>query len=214
MQYHETEPGQIRAALAQRTGLIAANEYDGEHEVTLWICLLQTLLTQCQELIKKIDVGQCPKEMFFSPITEDVVHGVSKSYIAEDNFKPNSRVKDTWSKRDNLFKVLESIRNALCHPNSVDLSHDYLQTGYTALYKDKRIDKIVFIHSQNVNRYGKLDVIDGKEQPYRLFRIEIPKDGLFDLLMDICEMLAQPLNNEWNGNYVTPLTELPRAGNY
>ena len=218
MQYHETCEGQIRADLARRIGLIMANEYKGNYDVTLCLSLFQTLLTQCQELIKSIDIGDLPHKMLFDPLTKYPVYGVSTDFIVLDNFSPDSKPKNTWSKRDNLFKVQESIRNSLCHPipKAVDLITDkYLTTGYTAAYKNSKIDKVIFIHSPNINSQGKLKKDkNGQDVPYKVFRIDMPVDHLKTLLFNLSQLLAQPLDKGWNGKYITPLNELPQVSGF
>jgi len=223
MQYHETHDGQIRADLARRIGVIMAREYKGKHEVTLCISLLHTLLTQCQELITSLDIGDLPYDMLFAPLTKEPVYGISTEFIVQDDFPSGNKYKEKskWCKRDNLYKVQQSIRHALCHPTSLRLdtitdTNQYLSTGYTAIYNNEIIDKIVFIHSPNVDEKGKLKISekDAKVLPYKIFRIDIPVNCLQTLLFNLSQLLAQALVPGWDGKYITPLNKLPQASGF
>jgi hypothetical protein len=68
MEYQRTDDGQIQAAFAQRVGQLLV-QYDAwrsqvpsveRYESTLTIALLQSLLTTCQELLRK---KRLPREL-------------------------------------------------------------------------------------------------------------------------------------------------------
>lgn len=138
MEYERTEDGQIQAAFAQRVGLLLV-QYDNwrqqvpeveQFESTLTISLLHSLLTMCQELIRKNTKKSGQPAL--------VAIGQLASCSLED--KPNllglSRdcVVEQWpSERELTYReVIECLRNALSHPGP-QTNKGLPRTGFTSL---------------------------------------------------------------------------------
>jgi hypothetical protein len=92
-----------------------------QYEGTLAVCILQSLLTQCVELLKYMESEPIQREYFDQIINEgSSVWGLKTSFIVEDTF-PGALT---------LGRLLEHLRNAVSHP-SPDKDFQYRPTGYT-----------------------------------------------------------------------------------
>jgi hypothetical protein len=83
------------------------------------VCVLQSLLTNCTELLSGMRKNQKP---FFKDLLSDAPHewGLRRSFVEQDTFPIDLP----------LERVLEHLRNALSHPTAPG-SGSYLSTGYT-----------------------------------------------------------------------------------
>lgn len=157
MEYQRTEDGEIQAAFAQRVGQLLV-QYDhwrdqvpavAQYESTLTIALLQSLLTMCQELLRKKRV---PLEL------EAVTHLASRSLEDRPALLGLSTdcVLQCWpTKRGLTYRtVIECLRNALSHPCPQSRT-GLPQTGYTTVPSlSGFIEAYEFTHSPWVNGSG------------------------------------------------------------
>lgn len=161
MEYERTEDGQIQADFAGRAGqvLLQYDQFkqklpaDQQFEATLAIALLQTMLTQCYELLKKYrHPDKAPRGL------EELVVMANRGF---DEPPPmlgitQSCILKRWpSERPVLYRdVIECIRNALSHPNPQNCK-GWPQTGYTTQQSDSGfIEAYVFTQSPWVDRSG------------------------------------------------------------
>ena len=153
MEYIETSDGQIQADFARRVGQVLLHYEAGMthrrpldcYEATLTICLLQSLLTTCVELInsksKKDRTGLVT--ISGQSISEDPARfGLNMDCITQQ-----------WhSDRDLTYR--ECLRNALSHPLPQQ-SGTHKTTGYTSWKSASgEIEGFTFVHSPWVNRTG------------------------------------------------------------
>lgn len=156
MEYIETPDGQIQADFARRVGQVLLHYEAGtalapkqdSYEATLTICLLQSLLTNCVELIKgknKKDRTGLTTIAGMSILQEPALFGLNPSCITH-----------RWqSDRDLTYReVLQCLRNALSHPLPQQ-SGEYKTTGYTtSKSKTGEIEGFTFVQSPWVNSTG------------------------------------------------------------
>jgi len=121
----------IQGGLALRAGLLYLQypnlvrkqslPEDEQYDATLAVCVLQTLLTNCTELLKV--VCDSNESQFLAPISED-----------DGDWLPPDSVKLHDIERTCTLKcALDHIRNALSHPTPARATGDYPVTGYTTL---------------------------------------------------------------------------------
>lgn len=231
--YLKDPNNQIQADLACRIGKIAVQysecmeKYPKEkqYDITLHICLLQTLLTSCSELVRAMKNNDKKKSFFVEEFTDtSAFWGLKPEMIRKDSF---IRGKLTHS------DVITHLRDALSHPTILDLDSGYVSTGYTTLDPNEgEIAEFAFISSpdvrknrpkyyndesearlqlkqtgypfdkyiKEVNDSGIKYQIWSKDAPYvRVFRIDIPVNHLKTLLIGLSDHLAQPILPDWDG---------------
>lgn len=138
MEYERTEDGQIQADFARRAGQIllqyehckAGLPDDQQFEATLAIALLQTMLTQCQELIKNrgVDRGLRGFDEFVAVATRGIDEQPPMMGIM-----PSCIVQRWPSEKPVQYRdVISCIRNALSHPLAQTEKH-LPRTGYTTI---------------------------------------------------------------------------------
>ena len=161
MEYERTLDGQIQAAMARRAGQLLL-QYESmcqklpvekRFESTLAVALLQMMLTNCQETMRRGSGRRSPNG------SADRLNAVASRSIFE---KPelmgleNAGVVQCWpSTRDLTYReVFECLRNALSHPC---LQGDTLlpATGFSTVKADsENIESYVFTQSSWVNSKG------------------------------------------------------------
>jgi hypothetical protein len=164
MEYERTEDGQIQADFAARVGQVLL-QYDHlkeklaveqQFEATLTICLLQSMLTQCQQLLDRLHypdrapygldelVEMANRDLGESP----PLLGLSKDCIQE-----------IWpsSKGIKYRDLIEYIRNALSHPlPQTDMG--FARTGFITQRSDSgAINYFIFTASPWVDHKGNLE---------------------------------------------------------
>lgn len=228
MEYYRTEDGQIQAELARRLGIVLTQYHEKidsleKYEVSLSLSILQTLLTNCVELLNKLSEGQRRNNPISeSPILSEIWGFDEKNIITSTFKQPNL----------NAAMVIRHIRNALSHPTSLDLNSNFKTTGYTTRNNSSTIKSIVFISSPDLNnkrnpktyknfkdaeRFKKVmgDFPDDVEITqiedekfiftcsgkafYRIFEIELTPSNLLTLTYSLSEFLSLPLKKDWNG---------------
>lgn len=172
MEYIETPDGKIQADFARRVGQVLLHYEAGmagtaphdSYEATLTICLLQTLLTNCVELIKS--KGNHDR----TGLTE-----ISGRTIAENpalfGLNPSCITHQWSSDRDLTYReVLQCLRNALSHPLPQQRGA-YKTTGYTTWKSQSgQIEGFTFVQSPWVNRTGS-DVLP----KFKVVEADLPK---------------------------------------
>jgi hypothetical protein len=163
MEYERTEDAQIQADLAGRAGQILlqyerCNEGhppNQQYEATLAIALLQTMLTQCQELLKKYrKPGKAPLGL------EELVAMANRGF---DEPPPllgltQACILERWaSEKPAVYRdLIECIRNALSHPHP-QTCEGLPRTGYTTqMGSSGSIEAFVFTQSPWVGPSGEL----------------------------------------------------------
>lgn len=236
-EYLRDDENQIQADLAQRIGQIAAQysecikatpevfPKEKRYDITLNICLLQTLLTSCSELVKAMKGNEKKKSFFAEEFTSvSAFWGLTPEMIMKDTFVREKVVH---------FDVVTHLRDALSHPTIINLENDYLSTGYTTIEPiNREIAKFSFISSPDVRKghpknFGTeleaqlqlrqpgyppaayVKSIDNEHRKYqiwsenaayiRIFQINISPDGLRTLLMGLSNHLSLPIMKTWDG---------------
>jgi len=164
MEYERTEDAQIQADFANRVGQILlqyerlklALPDDQQFEVTLTIALLQSMLTQCWELLKRLHIPSMAPDGL-----EDLVTMANRGF---DDPPPllgltEACIQERWPTTQVLKyrDLIECIRNALSHP-SPQHSEGLPRTGFMTLQGDSGlIESIVFTQSPWVDFDGQLE---------------------------------------------------------
>lgn len=195
-QYWTEHKGYIQSELAYRLGVVV-RQYERLVEdddplnfnSSLFLSVLQTLLTTCKELIEWNDYtfsDKKPNDGFYDlDTTISLVNqfGFHKNMIKESEFS-----KD----RTNCKHVLNHLRNAMSHPTISTESKD--QTGYTSMGGDSLTDRITGYQFINVSQYN------GSK-----FRIEMTTEELRNLIFSLSKLLAQPYqkknNPRWEADF-------------
>lgn len=156
MEYVKTPDGQIQADFARRVGRVLLHYEAGishaapqdSYEATLTICLLQTLLTNCVELIKakkKRDSSGLAAIASKTIVEAPDLFGLSPTCITHQ-----------WpSERELTYReILQCLRNALSHPLPQQRGI-YKTTGYTTWKSATgEIEGFTFVQSPWVNSTG------------------------------------------------------------
>ncbi len=150
MEYERTRDGQIQADFARRIGQVVIQygqlsqqlPEDQRYEVTLWVCLLQALLTNCSETIKRNrSLNQSLKELSTVKLVEEPVRlGLDIECI------------EYFSGDLNLLTYagfLECLRDALSHPNHQGgYERGASVTGYTTIKANSgKVEEFRFVWS-------------------------------------------------------------------
>lgn len=233
MEYWRNKKHKIQADFALRVGRIAKQyehnvvllDHEEKYEATLTICLLQSLLTICQELIRAMNNHEREKCFFSATFDESAyLWGLNRSMVVIDEFR---------EKRLTYESIINHIRNALSHPTQLNIDSEYASTGFTTLGKQpERISTYAFVSSPDtknnrpkkysckedleriVNRLSyNHDIIikeipEGRSVRYemwsgdkpfaRIFRIDIPVTNLRQLVLGLSNHLAQPTQEQWD----------------
>ena len=160
MEYTRDPKGTIQADLAYRLGKVLETYHinlegkEDEYEVTLTISVLQTLTTNCLELIRSMSRSKRRHTPFQNTIPEE--DNITNLF----NIPKESIIENTLILGDlTIEKVLGELRNALSHPTGLNLSNDLLSTGYTTIDESKKIEKVVFVASPDVTNKNKTKYI-------------------------------------------------------
>jgi len=231
MEYFRTETGQIYADIAYRLGRIITqyeklNLSEKEFEATLYIAVLQNLLTNCSEHTQ----GMMQSRIFLKDI-ESVDWGLKESCWVKNTYKEDRIMKN----------FIQRLRNAMSHPTEADLRNEggCLSTGYTTL-KDNSgiIKKFKFIDSPDIKsnrqmsfsdeekvkahikRYkrtfpenihyterGSKYIVTLNSEPFiRISIIELSVEELASVVKNLANYLAQPIQKDWDGKTIKLLS--------
>ncbi|MBU1097319.1 MAG: hypothetical protein KKB34_12620 [Bacteroidetes bacterium] len=235
MEYIRTEDAQIYAEIARRLGKIVIVydqieiAKDEKFEATLYLAVLQSLLTNCKEHIIQIRKNK-KSDNIFGKDFDSVDWGISK----------NCWIKNTYKEERSLANFITRIRNSVCHPTIIHNTAEFPSTGFTTIENDKgRIRSYKFIDSpdtnnNNVKKFTEKAKIDSyiknnrktfpndisfKEysnsdgtKGYCLFNnsdkfarisiIELTTLQLRNLVLNLSTYLAQPLQKDWDGKTI------------
>lgn len=234
-EFHRSSDGRIQADLALHAGKLLC-QYERyalalppaeRLEGTLTICVLQTLLTNCSELLKSIGAKR-----FEKVITDTPAHwsGLSLSMIKANNMA-----------RPRLIRVLEHMRNAVSHPSASDEDNPPA-TGYTTVIDSSGLVSMfrftdspwvrngaIFAGARSDDESEVRSTLDAFEQHYGshhldvavrdgaygiykdgseflpVFTIEVPLTSALQLAKALANYLAQPTNARWDGVSVDQL---------
>jgi len=235
MEYFRSDDGQIQADIAYRLGRIIL-QYENislnsneKFESTLYLTVLQNVLTNCIELLNSLSGRERKKNLIINSTLEfDNIFGLNSKQIKINTFE----------EKLSCDKVIRHIRNAICHPTKIDIESDFCSTGYATITNDKNtIGEYCFISSPDtksnrpkefINPNERIDFINkqgnfpkeikviktnnGKykyqlyEKDYgRIFKIVLTSSELRKLTLSICNYLAQPIQKHWDGETIIEL---------
>jgi len=229
MEYFRDKDGQIQADIAYRLGRIIS-QYESfsihpmqKFESTLYLAVLQNMLTSCIELLKALRGSERNKnQLLNSLISEENIFGLKESQIIFNSFQNEL----------NSFEFIKHIRNALSHPTKINLESEFCSTGYTTLLnqsgvigeycfvsspdtKSNRLKNYKFSEAQqklkdeNITFPNGVSIIDkgnnncnfqtdGKSFA-RIIKIVLTTSELRMLTVNLCTYLAQPTQANWDG---------------
>lgn len=240
MEYFRESGNRIQAGFALNAGMLLAQycsltaklPSQEKYEATLAVCVLQSLLTNCTELLLAMRNNQ---KQFFNEVIPDVRPrwGLTSSFITQNSFPVDVT----------LERVLTHMRNALSHPTVSEVTQ-LPSTGYTtsddaselvsafrftdspwvkkgAIYwgalsdTEEKVRKTIDAFEKDYKVPGYLEVLprpdgnfgiahDGK-QFLPVFGLELPLGAVIDLAKHLANHLAQPTNEQWNGRSIQQL---------
>lgn len=237
MEYFRDPNNRIQADLAYRLGCVS-RQYamlqlppDQNFAISLDVCILQNLLTNCVELVKAMSRHERRASYFRRGLSDSPPWGLSPRMIISNSFR-NSCVT--------AEDVLHHLRNAMSHPTCVNADEIFPSTGYTTRPgPSNMIDRFVFVASPDTKhnrprifkdresadehiRRGKREgsMHDDVEaaphegaftlmragKPYaRLCIIEMTTSQLHALVLGLSNHLAQPIQEAWDGHTISQL---------
>jgi len=238
MDYVRTEDARIQADFAQRIGSIMLQyhsvDFKPGYEATLSLCLLQSLLTNCQEHIRSMARGERKRSFFNSPVSESTpMWGLTGNRIETNTFF------ETLS----YEKYLTHLRDALSHPQGYDLQGELPTTGYTSLTSpDGQVSGYLIVSSPDVRRnrsgnhprnhetreiairYSNIEnmpkdldreksergfILVRNGTPFvRVFRAVLSIDCITRLVIELSNHLAQPLMETWDKERIEELVHV------
>lgn len=224
-EYERDYKDQIHSDFAFRLGKIV-NQYDrtefsNEHfEVTLYICVLQNLLTNCLDgILRSAEDRTRPLLTQIKPLLEKTIDGENPTWGLESSFIKVNTFSGDLKVRD----VIERMRHSLSHPAQLRLNEEYPSSGYTTIPNEtKIISKICFVNSpdvvknrprlfnnkEDVQKYiesrslGNLNLYPKKvsncgyglfkdEKPFtKIFRVDLPVKNLKTLVTELSNNLS------------------------
>lgn len=228
---------QIYSDLALRLGKIVI-QYENlkttekKYTGSLYIAILQNLLTNMYQKISNKKIKKMFKEMFDAPLSDDTIWGISIK-----NVKINST-----DEQITLSKFIENVRDALSHPNALNIGSEFTPTGYITISDSSNIiEKFYFISSPDLNNKGNFKQnkteelamnfiktkfkdaavkyepiilengsfavrLVGHDKPLnRQVKIEMRVSELREFLMNLANFLAQPTQADWDGKTIKNL---------
>jgi hypothetical protein len=230
MEYFRDPKNQIYADLAFRMGKILVqyeriSAVEEKFEATLYIAVLQNLMTNCNEYIKQM-TRSVRNDSIFKKDIEHVNWGLKK----------NCWGKNTFNEELNLQNFIARMRNSISHPTAIDVESAYPSTGFTTLSDDSGIiKKFRFINSpdtknnrikifqseQQINEYINRNknelpenitfktqedknglqffLISNFQEFARISIIDLTVSELGSFVKHLANYLAQPIQKNWDG---------------
>jgi len=142
MEYFRDPKNQIYADLAYRMGKIVVqyeklNIGEEKFEATLYLAVLQNLMTNCNEHIRQM-TRSVRNDSIFKKGIELVNWGLEK----------NCWAINTFEEEHNLQNFIARIRNSVSHPTNIDLDSEFPSTGFSTIKDETRvIKKFRFVNS-------------------------------------------------------------------
>ena len=157
-EYERDYKNQIYSDFAFRLGKIA-NQYDGtehpngKYEVTLYICILQNLLTNCLDgVLRSEENKNRPSLLKIKPLLERVVDENNNSLGLKLSFVKKNTFDETLGSLK-VADIIERMRHSLSHPAQIDINQEYPSSGYTTKPdKTENISEVCFINSPDVRK--------------------------------------------------------------
>jgi hypothetical protein len=236
LEYFREPHNKIQAGFALHVGKLLAQYIStfklppDDYEATLLICVVQSLLTVCSELINATKKHR--SELWSAPI-HDVPPwlGISRSFVKRDTFYPCELTHG---------RFIEHLRNAVSHPTSSEKEPYYPSTGYTTLLDGSGIiARFLFIDSPWVDRgkihsrfcsldeqrtrecaktferryalsgltvernlRGRYEIRRDNELYLPVFQAELTIASLRSLAIELANYLAQPTTENWDGRTI------------
>lgn len=224
---------QVYAGLAARIGLLS-EQYEllseclpenEQYDVTLHLCLLQSLLTSIvEQLENKFGLGEWEDGYLNKPLRDKTTASIL-------GLTPDM-IKSEWDKGTTILNILQYIRNSLSHPSkTLPGVKTYPATGFTLHEDDKgKIECVEFVvgrHNTD-NEFRRFEAEEAANRFIRdnrlhskgvsIARSDVPpcyylvKNGkvyapTFRIIMDVTSIkklvrqlslvLAQPLREDW-----------------
>ena len=199
MEYFRDRQNKIQADFSYRLGIILSQyesllpslEENKKYDSTLYICALQSLLTYCSELIKEMSNDHRLYSFFNASIMNDGYFNLGN--IVVRTYSPSYNLK--------IKNLIAHLRNSLSHPTQFEPEGNIKSTGYTTIKDESnRINKYIFIDSPDIR--NKKDLRRNKSD-IRIVKIEIEVWTLKAFVVNLCNLLSQPIKENWNGIDVT-----------
>lgn len=168
------------------------------HEVTLWLCCLQNLLTVCTELVESLHKH---KSLVIRTLDNAVAELLAHPQV--QYFHTQSGCFSDRRNAASTSKFLKNLRNALSHPRTTQ--SDAWTTGYeTDENESGLIHEVTFINSPDVTSLGQPHRQRLKEDPswdvsragYMTMIIPTHRLGIF--VEEVALALAQPALGNWD----------------
>lgn len=156
MEYFRDPKNQIYADMAYRLGRIVTQyekltTIEEKFEATLYITVLQNLMTYCNEYVRLMTDSKRRNSIFNQEVSESIWGIDDRCWI-----------KHTFNEKPTLENFITRIRNSVCHPTNIDVYSDFPSTGYTTIKNPLGIiDRFRFINSPDT-RYNRLKELDEK----------------------------------------------------
>jgi hypothetical protein len=238
MEYFREHNNQIQADVAYRLGMIA-HQYSGfdlpreeRFTSTLELCILQSLLTQCMELLKTMARNESRRQYLTADLSVSSVWGLKPEMVVVNTLRCNALTAEV---------VLRGIRNALSHPTGLTIDALFPSSGYTTITDGSEdIVRFCFVNSPDTknNRLKTHDTAEiaareleqarrGQDMPAdvgiirtedgrfcfgrdgkpfaRIFRIDLTPEEMHKLVIGLSNQLAQPVRDVWDGMTIAAL---------
>ncbi len=235
MEYYRDPKNQIYADLSYRLGRIIF-QYENlqtneeKFEATLYISVLQNLVANCNEYIRKMTKTERRNSIF------------KLDYANADwGINQGSWIKNTFGEEESLQNFISKIRNAVSHPIPTDINSDFPSTGFTTIPDSSGfIQKFRFINSPDTsqNNYKQFESLEraekyikdnqlsnsnveirtinnGAKLNYILYREDkiFTRQSIIDLTVkelgvfvkNLANYLAQPTQANWDGASIIQL---------
>lgn len=239
MEYFREPNNTIQAGFALNAGKLLIQyqkiadslPLESRYDATLIVCVLQSLLTNCSELIDSMK--RHLRQVWMEPLPDIPYQwGLRRGFVKKDTFPPPLTYE----------RFIKHLRNSLSHPTIPEKEQILPSTGYTTIpgssgiieafqftdspWVDRGKDFSRYVSSdlhkvkESLRRFKRsddfhLDITCNDNKNYYItynnahyrpiFIAEIPLDALFRISLELSNYLAQPTQKHWNGKSVHQL---------
>jgi hypothetical protein len=229
MEYFRDPKNQIYAHIAFRLGKIVT-QYEKvvieeeKFEATLYLTVLQNLLTNSNEYIRQMPRSHRKNSQFGKHISDSIWGIDDKCWI-----------ENTFDEKHTLQNFINRMRHAISHPTETNVKSEFPSTGYTTI-KDKSgiIKKFIFINSPDTrknrvkqytykraksllngkekdefpdsaaieeipNKTDKYQIINNGKPFARISKIVLTVNQLSSFVKELANYLAQPIRKDFDG---------------
>jgi hypothetical protein len=203
--YSRDKDDQIYASLAYRLGKIAT-QYDKyvvekKYEATLYISILQSLLTISNEYIRKM-MGALKgiEKSKANAIFREEFESSQDFGSSEWGIASGCWVENTFKEKIHLQNFITRMRNAISHPNIIDITSPYPSSGFTTIDDDDTIiKKFCFVNSP-----------DSRENQIKFFYSEEKVKKYIEQIKTRDNDLPENISHDFNGSeYYMTLNSKP-----